>query len=69
MSDKTPPASEPHPFSSPVQFLAFGFGSGLAPKAPGTFGTAMAIPLYLLMALLPMWQYSVLIVVTFALGI
>ncbi|MCF6189574.1 MAG: phosphatidylglycerophosphatase A [Cocleimonas sp.] len=35
--------------SSPVHFLAFGFGSGLAPFAPGTFGTLAAIPLYLLM--------------------
>ncbi|MFT6387958.1 MAG: phosphatidylglycerophosphatase A [Cellvibrionaceae bacterium] len=33
---------------SPVQFLALGFGSGLASKAPGTFGTLAAIPLYLL---------------------
>lgn len=33
----------------PVCFLAFGFGSGLAPKAPGTFGTLAAIPLYLLL--------------------
>ncbi|REL34915.1 phosphatidylglycerophosphatase A family protein [Thalassotalea euphylliae] len=37
--------------SDPVQFLALGFGSGLAPKAPGTFGTLAAIPLYLVMAL------------------
>ena len=35
--------------SSPVHFLAFGFGSGLPPFAPGTFGTLAAIPLYLLM--------------------
>ena len=34
---------------SPVHFLAFGFGSGLAPFAPGTFGTLAAIPLFLLM--------------------
>ncbi|WP_448552166.1 phosphatidylglycerophosphatase A family protein [Thalassotalea montiporae] len=34
--------------SDPVQFLALGFGSGLAPKAPGTFGTLAAIPLYLI---------------------
>lgn len=33
----------------PVHFLAFGFGSGLAPKAPGTFGTIAAVPLYLLL--------------------
>ena len=31
-------------------WIAFGFGSGLAPKAPGTFGTLAAIPVYLLMA-------------------
>jgi phosphatidylglycerophosphatase A len=33
--------------SDPVLFLAFGFGSGLAKKAPGTFGTLAAIPVYL----------------------
>lgn len=31
---------------SPTMLLAFGFGSGLAPKAPGTFGTLMAIPFW-----------------------
>ena len=30
----------------PAHFLAFGLGSGLAPKAPGTFGTLAALPLY-----------------------
>ncbi|WP_434779850.1 phosphatidylglycerophosphatase A family protein [Neisseria sp. Ec49-e6-T10] len=29
----------------PVCFLAFGFGMGLAPKAPGTFGTLPALPI------------------------
>ncbi len=33
--------------ASPVQFLALGFGSGLAPKAPGTFGTLAAVPVFL----------------------
>ncbi len=32
---------------NPVHFLAFGFGSGLSPVAPGTFGTLAAIPIYL----------------------
>jgi len=36
--------------SNPLHLLAFGFGSGLAPKAPGTFGTLVAVPLYLLIA-------------------
>lgn len=35
----------------PVHILAFGFGSGLAPKAPGTFGTLAAIPLFLILSL------------------
>jgi len=30
-----------------VSFFAFGFGSGLAPKAPGTWGTLIALPLVL----------------------
>ncbi|MDH2919412.1 MAG: phosphatidylglycerophosphatase A [Sideroxydans sp.] len=33
-------------FQHPAHFLAFGFGSGLSPKAPGTFGTLVAFPLY-----------------------
>ncbi|NMP32970.1 phosphatidylglycerophosphatase A [Thalassotalea sp. M1531] len=45
------PAHKLFKLSDPVQFLAVGFGSGLAPKAPGTFGTLAAIPIYLLMAL------------------
>lgn len=43
--------------SSPVHFLAFGFGSGLSPKAPGTMGTLAAIPLYLLLVNFPLWVY------------
>ncbi len=33
----------------PIQFLALGFGSGLAPKAPGTFGTLAVVPLYIIL--------------------
>jgi phosphatidylglycerophosphatase A len=36
--------------SNPIHFLALGFGTGLAAKAPGTFGTLAAIPLYLLLS-------------------
>ena len=35
---------------NPWHFLALGFGSGLAPKAPGTFGSLAAIPLLLLLS-------------------
>lgn len=37
------------------QFLALGFGSGLSPKAPGTFGTLAAVPLVLVL----MWAGNV----------
>lgn len=36
--------------TTPEHFLAYGFGVGLAPKAPGTFGTLVALPLWLLLA-------------------
>lgn len=40
--------------SRPVYFVAFGFGTGLSPKAPGTVGTLIGYPLYfLLIAFLP----------------
>jgi phosphatidylglycerophosphatase A len=34
----------------PAHFIALGFGSGLVPKAPGTFGSLAALPLYWLIA-------------------
>ena len=54
---------------NPIHFLAFGLGSGAAPKAPGTFGTLAAIPLWLLFADLPILSYIALIVVTSLVGI
>jgi len=32
--------------SHPAHFIALGFGSGLAPRAPGTFGTLTALAIY-----------------------
>ena len=55
--------------TDPIQFLALGFGSGLAPKAPGTFGTIAAIPLLMLCASLTVTQYAVLIVLMSLIGI
>jgi phosphatidylglycerophosphatase A len=54
---------------NPIHLLAFGFGSGLAPKAPGTFGTLVALPLYLVMQGLPLPAYLGLLVVGFLFGI
>ena len=55
--------------SDPVQFLALGFGSGLAPKAPGTFGTLAAIPVFFLMAQLPVSQYMAVLSVMALFGV
>jgi len=34
----------------PAHLLAFGFGTGLSPKAPGTVGTLLGLPLFWLIA-------------------
>jgi phosphatidylglycerophosphatase A len=54
----------------PAHFIALGFGSGLAPKAPGTFGTLAAIPLYWALALfLPPLAIAFLSIPLFFLGV
>ena len=55
----------------PACFLGFGFGSGLAPVAPGTFGTLPALPLAaVLMALgIDGWLLALLCLPLFAVGI
>lgn len=53
----------------PGHLLSFGFGSGLSPYAPGTFGTLAAIPFYLLMSRLPLTAYVGLTVACLLLGI
>lgn len=63
--NKVPPSV----FRNPVHFLAFGFGSGAVPKAPGTAGTLMAVPLYLLLSQLPLTGYLLVLLLTFGIGI
>lgn len=53
----------------PSCFLAYGFGAGLSPKAPGTVGTLVAIPLYWVMQSWPLWLYLTAILVGFIAGI
>ena len=40
-------SADPALMRNPIHLLAFGFGSGLAPRAPGTFGTLVAVPIVL----------------------
>ncbi|MEP1594065.1 MAG: phosphatidylglycerophosphatase A, partial [Halieaceae bacterium] len=62
-------ALKPTPFTNPIQFLAFGFGSGLSPKGPGTAGTLAAIPLYWFMADLNLLAYSAVVLLAFIVGV
>jgi phosphatidylglycerophosphatase A len=55
--------------SSPAGFLAFGFGSGLSPRAPGTMGTLVAVPIAMLLEPLSDVAQLGLVAVLFVLGI
>lgn len=56
--------------TNPIHMLAFGLGSGLAPKAPGTFGTLAALPIYWwLLADLAPWVFALITLLTFVLGV
>ena len=49
--------------------MAFGLGSGFAPKAPGTLGSAAASLLYLPLAELPLTIYCALVFLGFVAGV
>ena len=53
----------------PAHFLGLGFGSGLAPIGPGTFGTVVAFPLFYAMMQLPEVFHLPLIALLFLAGI
>jgi len=53
----------------PAYFVAFGFGSGLMPVAPGTWGTLAAIPVYLLLVGHSLLVYLAFTFLAFCLGV
>jgi phosphatidylglycerophosphatase A len=53
----------------PVDLLALGFGSGLLPKAPGTAGTVVGIPVFLLLQPLGWSWYLAVTALLFLAGI
>jgi phosphatidylglycerophosphatase A len=59
----------PHLLRRPLHILALGFGSGLFYPAPGTAGTLVAIPLFLLLRGMPLGYYLLVVVVLFLAGI
>lgn len=58
-------------YQNPLILCAVGFGSGLLPKAPGTWGSLLAMILYWILGLntLSVSGYSLFLLVTFLFGI
>jgi phosphatidylglycerophosphatase A len=53
---------------SPIHFLAFGFGTGLSPVAPGTVGTLVGIPFFLALQPFGLTIYLLVTALLFAVG-
>lgn len=53
---------------NPIHFLSFGFGSGLSPKAPGTMGTIVAIPIFLAISEFTLSLYLLVVIFILLLG-
>ena len=54
---------------TPSGLLAFGFGSGLSPYAPGTAGTIAAIPFAISLKTLDGFWFWLMLVTAFVLGV
>lgn len=54
---------------NPANFLAFGFGSGLSKKAPGTMGTLAALPLAWLILQQSLLMQFFIIAIAFIIGV
>lgn len=54
---------------NPYCLIAFGFGTGLLPFMPGTFGTLLAIPFYLVLAQFSCKLYFLFSMISFLIGI
>ena len=63
------PAQRRALLASPAGWIACGFGSGLVPKAQGTFGSAAAILPWLLLRALSLPAYLLVVLAVFALGV
>jgi len=55
--------------SHPAHLCALGFGTGLAKKAPGTFGTLVGLPFYWLISGLGVYSQLAIIFAMFLIGI
>lgn len=67
--NKNRPVAAREVFTDPVMILAFGFGTGLAPKAPGTAGTLVGIPFAFMLSALTVFQQWLVIAVMSIAGV
>lgn len=58
----------PRMLRDPLHFLSLGCGAGLAPVAPGTFGTLLGIPLWFVLEDLPLAAYLGVLAILFFAG-
>lgn len=58
-----------HLLRHPIHFLAFGFGFGLSPRAPGTLGALLAVPVYVWTQAWPLAGYLLLVLALFIVGV
>ncbi len=62
MQEQLPSRLSVRRLRDPIHFLAFGFGAGLAPKAPGTFGSAVGlVAAWWLLELPLMWRVAIVV--------
>jgi phosphatidylglycerophosphatase A len=65
----TPLPIPPALWRKPLCILALGFGAGALPKAPGTWGTLVAVPFYLVLQPLPLAEYALVVLILFGAGV
>jgi phosphatidylglycerophosphatase A len=53
----------------PSHFIALGFGTGLSPKAPGTVGTMVGLPLFWILSFTPESTHFITLAALFLVGI
>jgi phosphatidylglycerophosphatase A len=58
-----------HVWQRPTHFIAFGFGLGTLPRAPGTWGTLLGIPFYCLFSATSWWMYLSIVCLFFLYGV
>jgi phosphatidylglycerophosphatase A len=67
--DKAPRPPARLVLTTPEHLVAFGFGAGLCPWAPGTAGTLLAVPVVVLLWWLPWPLYLLIVAALFGFGV